>query len=137
MQIKTLGLVLMSIAVLQYGVVPLFADLNTTHALNPRWSTHARFHVVTQALTGAAISAVAMFLLWSPNIERRVGICLAATLSFCVVGAFFISALLRSLYGGALSDSEGGIPKASGLDLNVLNFGVAGVLLISGRLLLM
>ena len=137
MQIKTLGLVFMSVAVLQYGVVPLFADLTTTHALNPRWSKHARFHVVTQALTGAAIAAVAMFLLWSPNIERGAGICLAATLSFCVLGAFFVSAAFRSLYGGALSDVEGGIPKASGVDLNVLNFGVAGVLLVAGRLLLL
>lgn len=137
MQVKTFGLVLMSIAILQYGVVPLFADLNTTHALNPRWSKHARFHVVTQALTGAAISAVAMFLLWSPSIERNVGICLAATLSFCVLGAFFVSAALRSFYGGALSDVEGGIPQAGGIDLNALNFGVAGALLIAGRLLLL
>lgn len=137
MQVKTFGLVLMSIAILQYGVVPLFADLNTTHALNPRWSKHARFHVVTQALTGAAISAVAMFLLWSPSIERNVGICLAATLSFCVLGAFFVSVALRSFYGGALSDVEGGIPQAGGIDLNALNFGVAGALLIAGRLLLL
>lgn len=137
MEIKTLGLILMSVAVLQYGVVPLFADLNATHALNPRWTKHARFHVVTQSLTSAAISTVAMFLLWSPNIERSVGICLAATLSFCVLGAFFVSAVLRSLYGGALSDAEGGIPKANGIDLNLLNFGIAGVLLIAGRLLLL
>ena len=137
MQIQTLGLVLMSVAVLQYGLVPLFADLNATHALNPRWPVHARFHVVTQALTGTAIAAVALFLLWSPNIERRLGVCLAVVLSGCVLGAFFVSAVLRKLYGGALSDTEGGIPAARGIDLNALNFGFAAVLLVTGRLLLL
>lgn len=126
---------LMSVAILQYGVAPLIADLNATHALNPRWPSHARFHVVTQALTGAAIAAAALFLLWSPSIERRVGVCLAVTLSFCVLGAFFVSAALRSFYGGALTDAEGGIPRARGIDLNAVNFGLAAVLLVAGRLL--
>ncbi len=137
MQIQTLGLVLMSFAILQYGLVPLIADLNTTHALNPEWPLHARFHVVTPALTGAAIAGVALFLLWTPHLERRVGVCLAVVLSCCVLCAFFVSALFRSFYGGALSDAEGGIPKARGIDLNTLNFGSAGVLLAAGRLLLL
>lgn len=137
MNMQTLGIVLMSIAILQYGLIPLIADLNETHARNPRWPVHARFHVVTQVLTGAAIAAVALFLLWSPRIERPLGICLAATLSFCVLGAFFASAAFRSLYGGALSDAENGIRQMRGIDLNLLNFGFAAALLLVGRLLLL
>jgi len=137
MQTQTLGLVLMSTAIAQYGVIPLLADLNSTHASNPRWPLHARFHVVTQVLTGAAIAALAMYVLWAPSIDRDVGVCLAAVLSFCVLGAFFASAAFRSLYGGALSDSDGGIPRVRSIDLNVLNFGLAVLLLISGRLLLL
>jgi hypothetical protein len=139
MQTQTLGLVLMSIAITQYGVVPLIADLSATHARNPRWSPHARFHVVTQVLTSASIAAVAMFLLWSPSIERAMGVCLAAALSLCVLGAFFVSTALRSLYGGTLSDAaeEGGISKAGEVDLNALNFGSALLMLAVGRLLLL
>lgn len=137
MQTDTIGLVAMTVAILQYGVVPVFADLNTTHAGNPRWTSHARFHVVTQVLTGAAIAALALYILWAPGIDRGIAVCLAATLSFCVLGAFFASAACRSLYGGTLSDPAGGIPKAGPVDLNVLNFGSALLLLVTGRLLLL
>lgn len=137
MPTETIGLVLMSVAILQYGLVPLFADLNATHARNARWTSHARFHVVTQVLTGAAIASLALYTLWAPGITRSAGVCLAATLSFCVLGAFFASAACRSLYGGALSDPAGGMPRVRNIDLNVLNFGIALLLLVAGRLLLL
>jgi hypothetical protein len=137
MQTQTLGQLFMSIAIVQYGVVPLIADLNSTHATNPRWSTHARFHVVSQVVTGASIAALAMYLLWSPSVGRGMGVCLATALSTCVLGAFFVSAACRSLYSGTLSDVEGGIPKTRGVDANAVNFGIAFTLLIVGRLLAM
>ena len=134
---QTLGLTLMSLAILMYGVIPLFADLNRTHATNPRWPEHARFHVVTQVITTASIALVALWLLWSPGIERSLGVCIATVLSLCVIGGFFASAAFRSRYGGALSDTEGGIPKLRKFDLNSINFGAAAVLLIAGRLVLL
>lgn len=127
----------MSIAALMYGVIPLFADLNRTHAANPRWSKHARFHVVTQVLTTSAIAAVSLWLLWSPNVERSLGICIAAVLSFCVIGGFFVSAAFRQIYGGALSDEDGGIAKLGNVDLNAINFGSAAIVLVIGRVLLL
>ena len=127
----------MTIAILQYGLVPLLADLNATHATNPKWSPHARFHVVTQVLTGAAIAGLALYLLWSPGIDRATGACLAATLSGCVLGAFFASAALRAFFGGALSDADGGMAKVRHIDLNLVNFSVAAVLLVAGRWLLL
>ena len=130
---QLLGLSIMSLAILMYGVIPLLADLNRTHATNPRWSAHARFHVVAQVLTTSSIAVVALWLLWSPNIDRDLGICIAAVL----IGGFFASVALRSRYGGALSDREGGIPQVRGIDLNSLNFGAAAVLIITGRLLLL
>jgi hypothetical protein len=136
MQSQIFGLVLMSTAIVQYGVVPLVADFNSTHATNLSWPAHARFHVVTQALSSAAIACVAMFLLWSPSIDRQIGVCLATVLSTCVLGAFFISMACRSLYGGELSDSVSGIAKSHGIDLNALNFGLASAALIIGRLLI-
>lgn len=130
---ELLGLSVMSLAVLMYGVIPLFADLNRIHATNPAWTAHARFHVVTQVLTTTAVAAISLWLLWSPAIERSLGICLAAALSFAVLGSFFLSAALRRFYGGALSDAEGGIEKYRSVDLNLLNFGSAAVLLLIGR----
>ena len=135
MQIQTIGTVLMSVAIVQYGAIPLVADLNRTHATNPLWPKHARFHVVTQVTTGLAIASVALFLLWSNRLSRADGLCIATVLSICVLGAFFISALLRSVYGGSLSDEQNGIRKVRGVDLNTVNFGTAFFLLIVGRVL--
>lgn len=136
MQKESVGLVLMSVALVQYGAVPLIVDFGSTHARSPSWPAHARFHVVTQALMGAAIAALAMFLLWSQSVERGIAVCLTMLLSSCVLGPFFVSAALRSIYGGALSDAAGGISKAKGIDLNVLNFGAATVALAAGRMML-
>ena len=127
----------MSLAVLMYGVIPLFADLNRTHATNPRWPAHARFHVVAQVFTTASIAMVALWLLWSSGIVRSLGICIAVVLSLCVIGSFFAGADFRNWYGGVLSDKDGGIPKLNKFDLNSINFGAAAVLLIAGRLLLL
>ena len=134
---QTPGLSLMSLAILMCGAIPLFADLNRTHATNPGWPPHARFHVVTQVPTTSSIAAVALWLLWSPSIERSLGICIAAVPSLCVIGGFFAGASLRRRYGGALSDTDGGIPKLHKLDLNSINFGAAAVLIIAGRLILL
>ncbi len=137
---QTLGLALMSLGMFMYGVIPLLADLNRTHATNPHWPAHARFHVVTQVLTTSAVAGVACWLLWSPGIEKSLGICIATVLSLCVIGAFFASAGLRKGYGGALSDAaaQGGIPRLGRrVDLNALNFGAAAALLLIGRLVLL
>lgn len=134
---QILGLSLMSLAVLQYGVIPLFADLNRTHAANARWQAHARFHVVTQVLTTSAVAAISLWLLWSPHVEHSLGICVAAALSFAVIGGFFASAAFRRVYGGTLGDEEGGIPKFGRVDLNAINFGSAALLLVIGRVILL
>jgi hypothetical protein len=134
---RILGLTLMSLAVLMYGVIPLFADFRKTHATNPKWPAHARFHVVTQVLTTSAVGAIALWLLWSPGIERNIGVCIAAILSFAVIGSFFASAGFRSAYGGALNDIEGGASRQRTIDANSAVFGAAAALLIAGRVVLL
>jgi hypothetical protein len=39
---------LLSLVTLGYGLVTVKADFNKTHATNPLWTGHARFHVVWQ-----------------------------------------------------------------------------------------
>ncbi len=131
------GLVLMSIAILQYGIIPIFADFNRSHATNPYWTSHARFHLVWQVFTTTSLAIVALWFLWSPDVERSFGICIAAILSSCIIGSFFLSALVRKWYGGALSDVKGGLAKIGNIDLNLINFSLATALLVIGRIILL
>ena len=42
---------LLSLVTLGWGVLTVVADFNKTHATNPAWTPHARFHVVWQVLS--------------------------------------------------------------------------------------
>ena len=51
----------------------MFADFNKTHATNPKWTPHARFHVVWQISSYVGFGLLALALIWWPGplaIER-------------------------------------------------------------------
>ncbi len=132
-----IGQILMTIGILQFGVLPLVADLNRSHATNPQWPAHARFHVVTQVLTSGGVAAAALYFLWSERVEPGLGACIAALLSAVAIGAFFISAALARRYGGQVTAGTGvGAVRVAMIDGNVINFGSAAVIILLGRLLI-
>ena len=44
-----LARILLTVVTLAYGFATVLADFNKTHATNPKWTPHARFHVVGSA----------------------------------------------------------------------------------------
>jgi hypothetical protein len=89
------------------GAGTLLIDLNRTHATNPLWPKHARFHLVWQAMSYAALSLLEIALILAPGGFQVERFYLAATLA-CIpmlscLGAF----VWRRTYGGALSDPNG------------------------------
>ena len=68
-----LARVLLTLVTLGYGFATVLADFNKTHATNPKWTPHARFHVVWQISSYVGFGLLALALLWWPGpyaIER-------------------------------------------------------------------
>jgi hypothetical protein len=128
----------MTIAILQFTVIPLFAVLNRTHACNPEWPGHARNHLVTQVLTTSALGLLALYFLWSGSVSRELGICLAMLLSAAALIPFFISSIAAPIFGGQIMPMRQGLGTITiaGIESNLANFGLSLILLVSGRLLL-
>lgn len=89
------------------AVGPIFADFNRTHATNPLWTPHARFHVVWQVLSQNGISLVILYLLWSASPDYRTHIWVAAILNYVWGASFYATLASMKLYGGALKDVNG------------------------------
>lgn len=102
---------LLALLCLFQGVGTLAIDLNRTHAANPQWPQHARFHLVWQVISVVLLSALEVALIcWQgPHVEQR--FYLAALLACIPLLAFLIAFISRKWYDGDLSDPNG-IPPA-------------------------
>lgn len=120
----------MSLSVLVFTCIPPIVDLVTdTHVFHPQWPEHARMHTVWLLGTTTSIGMVSLYHLWcrNPNIN------LAGLLGLCVYGAFFLAAITTPLYGGALTDAQGGVQgTVLGIDLNVFVFSLMTCVLLAG-----
>jgi Family of unknown function (DUF6640) len=132
---------LLTLVTLGYGLATILADFNKTHATNPKWTPHARFHVVWQISSYAGFGTLALALIWWPGpfaIERLV---LAAVMGAIVYAAFFVALIAMPVYGGTAYDDNGYLPFAAPVpliakrwDVNITIFSVLSALLIGGAL---
>ena len=99
--------IIMTVMALAIAIGPMFADFNKTHATNPLWPPHARFHVVWQVLTQAGLSAIALVLLWRQSSEYLLHLYLAAGLIYVWLVTFYITLASIKIFDGALRDVNG------------------------------
>jgi hypothetical protein len=89
------------------AIATVAIDFNRTHATNPLWPGHARFHLVWQACTVVLLSVVGLVLIWhrGPNEAERfyLALLLASLSPFGFMTAFSS----RRLFTGTLSDPNG------------------------------
>jgi hypothetical protein len=134
--------ILLALVTIGYGVLTVKADFNRTHATNPAWTPHARFHVVWQITSYVGFGLIAQALIWVPGpyvVER---LYLAAAFAAVVYGAFFITLAAMPLFGGSTFDQNGyqpftlriGRPRL--MDVNVAVFSIFTALLIVGAALI-
>lgn len=82
-------------------------DLNRTHATNPQWTGHARFHLVQQTASIALLAVLEVFLILTGGPLQRQRFYLAATLAAIPLLGFCAAWVGRHMYGGTLSDPNG------------------------------
>lgn len=112
-----LARVLFTLATAGYGIATVFADFNKTHATNPAWTPHARFHVVWQICSYVGFGALALVLIWWPGPMALERLYLAAVMGAIVYAAFFAAVLAMPVYGGGAYDANGYQPFAAPVPL--------------------
>jgi hypothetical protein len=89
------------------GLGTLFIDLGRTHAKNPDWLRHARYHVVWQAISTALLSLLQIALLLIPGGHQDELFYLSAALASIPMLGFFGAFATRKLFASALFDPNG------------------------------
>jgi hypothetical protein len=114
------------------GITPLFIDLNRTHATNPLWPGHARFHVVWQPVGLFFLGAIGVTLIWLPSSESQLLFYLAALLTASPMLSFLVALFSRRAYDGTLHDPNGIQPVRIRIGTTVREFDMNAVLVIAG-----
>ncbi len=119
-----------TLSVVLYAVVVPFLEINATHVFNPDWTPHARIHEVWQLTTNSVIGILCLWLAWQKKETH-----LSAILSAIVTGSFLFAYLIKNIYGGSMKYLDGSEKTILGINIGVLGFGIAFVLLASSFVL--
>jgi hypothetical protein len=133
---------LLTLNTLGYSLGPAIADFNRTHATNPLWTPHARFHVVWQVTSYCGIGLIALALIWIAGPSSKLW--LAAALAAAMYAGFFATLFSMPRFGGSVADTNGVPPLATvqvggkplALDTNVTVFCVQIAILAVAMLLI-
>jgi hypothetical protein len=136
-----LARVLLTLTTAGWAFATILADFNKTHATNPKWTGHARFHVVWQINSYIGFGLMALALIWCPGALATERLYLAAAMSAITYGGFFVALLAMPVYGGKVTDTNGykSFPAPMPLiakkwDVNITIFCVQVVILTAGTL---
>jgi len=131
--------VLFTLPTAGWAVATVIADFNKTHATNPKWTPHARFHVVWQISSYVGFGLLAFALIWWPGPLALERLYLVAAMGVIVYAAFFTALVAMPIYGGSAYDNNGykpfkaPIPIISKMwDVNVTIFSIQVLLLAGG-----
>ncbi len=102
--------ILLTLLTLAYSVIPTKYDLSDTHATNPSWTPHARWHVVWQVASYDFIALIALYLIWSAG-DNTAQLWIPMLLACACFGGFWTAFLTKKIYGGAAQDKVNGVPK--------------------------
>lgn len=130
--------ILFTLTTAGWGVLTIFADFNKTHATNPKWTPHARFHVVWQISSYIGLGLLAFALIWWPGPMAVERLYLVALMGAVVYAAFFAALIAMPIYGGGAYDDNGYRPFKAPIpiisktwDANITAFSVQIIVLLA------
>lgn len=128
--------ILLTILAIMLCIGPAKADFNSTHATNPLWPGHARFHVVWQVVTNSGNNLVLLALIWIPIVQYDLQLKLVSLLTAIILGSFYVTLACIKIFEGSLADPNGIKPfrfKLPGrtvlVDTNLFGFSVLSIVL--------
>jgi len=116
---------IITFSVILYAIVVPFLEINDSHVFNPDWTPHVRIHEVWQLITNSAIGILCLWLVW---VKRETQI--STILSLLITGGFLLAYILQDLYGGSMEYLDGSEKTVLGVNIGVLGFGIAFILLL-------
>ncbi|WP_439569209.1 hypothetical protein [Sphingopyxis sp.] len=106
--------IVLTLALIPFGVLTPVLELGVTHVVNPDWPGHARLHEVWQLLTNSSLAMLCLWLIWCSRQVR-----LPALVAFIISLAFLVAYALSPLYGGTMLHSDGSEIAVGGVNLAV------------------
>ncbi|MDX1768072.1 MAG: hypothetical protein R3294_08460 [Arenibacter troitsensis] len=116
---------LITFSILLYAIVVPILEINETHVYNPNWTPHAKIHEVWQLITNTGIGVLCLWLVWVRKETKLSGI-----LSLLVTGGFLLAYGLKNTYGGSMKYLDGSEKTLLGINIGVLGFGMAFILVL-------
>ena len=104
---------IITFSILLYAIVVPFLEINETHVFNPNWTPHS------------GIGLLCLWLVWVKNETR-----LSSILSLLVTGGFLLAYGLKNAYGGSMKYLDGSEKTLLGINIGVLGFGMAFILVL-------
>lgn len=101
--------ILLTLVTLGYSAIPTLFDFNETHATNPSWTGHARWHVVWQVSSYDYLAVIALILTWGYGSDVT-HLWVPTMMACAAYGGFWTAFLTRKKYGGVLQDPINGVP---------------------------
>ena len=97
--------ILLTMLCLGFAIITPLIDFNESHATNPLWTGHARFHLVWQVNAMIFTALLCLSLLWV--FDSLFNLLLVVALNFLWIFSFIASAVSIRLYDGEFNDING------------------------------
>jgi hypothetical protein len=118
--------IIITFSVILYAIVVPFLEINDSHVFNPDWTPHVRIHEVWQLITNSSIGVLCLWLVWVKK-ETKI----STILSLLITGGFLVAFMLQDFYGGSMKYLDGSEKTLLGVNIGVLGFGMAFLLLLA------